>query len=777
MQYKIFHIVPHYQFPKTEEHYVSFKKFTEFLEEKLKDSDTLRAKFYRFVLKHFKKNPELLSPIKVTALEKYKYVFDLLEGVILPYLSNEKEFALALGVPMNPLFFLSTEAFQMLVENRPGDEDRSVKEFKAMVQYRGKKLSYTLILERFYHFKPAVKEEMIHMRKDRKTQLTRYFNLDIDNRFVEVTHAGALPKINVNQVQQQLADEASIKELEKVFPLSQFSFAGFSIVTAADITPKYALHKMRSIIIKHNPEKYNETYKTIIELLEQLCGRQNMTFGLLPFLKLNDKLVSYYGDYAHSILINVYKKLNIPESTFLEWINEYFKNPKPIIKKECSDENKKADELFKAFSEMGYNGYSLIPVFYNNEVAGVLEVSAKEAELLDEDLLNSIDAAIPILGQLMHQSQTEFTADINNVIRTNFTSIQSSVLWKFNKVAWNYIKNTGEDSMKRIDEIRFENVHPLYGAIDIRNSTIERNNALHKDMRHYFLLVKNILNDLQVTEKNAINELIHEADNFLRQTENFFTGNEESGFDTFMEKVNFYLNGIETSEAHNKNLIKKYFKEVDEKNGKVYKHRRILENSMQYLNFIIANHLDKMQDDVQKQYPVYFEKIRTDGIEYDMYLGQSISPKQPYKKSYLGELRLRQLKDMANIAKLVYTSAQALPIPLQTTQLIYVNASSIDITFRMDEKRFDVEGGYNIRYHIVKKRIDKVRVAETGERLTQPGKLAIIYTQPNHEKEYITYITQLQQQHILNENIELLELEELQGVTGLKAIRVQVKID
>ncbi|HYJ64618.1 MAG TPA: hypothetical protein VEV62_12795, partial [Parafilimonas sp.] len=343
MQYKSFHILPHAQLYKDADGYVSFKKFTDFLEEKLKDSDTLRAKFYRFVLKHFKKNPELLTPIKISALEKYKYIFDLLEGTILPALSNEKELALALGVPMNPLFFLSTEAFQAIVENRISDESTNIKDFKALIQYRRKKLSYALILERFYNFRPLVKEEMIHMRTDKITQLTRYFSLDIDNRFVEVLHKGSLPKINITQTQQQLADIKSINELEKILPLSEFSFEGFSIVIAADITPKYALHKMRSIIIKHNPHDYNETYKAVVELLEQLCGRQHITFGLLPFLKLNDRLVSYYGNYAHSILINISKKLNIPESTFLEWINEYLQNPQTIIKKECTNEEKKSD--------------------------------------------------------------------------------------------------------------------------------------------------------------------------------------------------------------------------------------------------------------------------------------------------------------------------------------------------------------------------------------------------------------------------------------------------
>ena len=778
MQYKKFRIISSHDFFKPEDEYISFKNFAAFLEEKLQQSDTLRAKFYRFVLKHFKKNPELLSPIKIDELEKYIYLFDLLEGIIVPHLIDEKEVAMALSAPMSGIFFFSTEAFQNLIQHKLADDEfLNPDEEEALFLYRRNKMRYALVLERFYNFQPFIKEEMIHVFTDQKTQLTKYFNIDIDNRFVEVTYKGKLPEIDAKNIQQQLANSASLEELEKILPLSQFSFSGFSIVTAADITPKYALHKMRSAIIRHDPDNYNTTFKIIIQLLEQLCGRPGVTFGLLPFLKLNDRLVSYYGDYTHSIIINVSRMLKIPESTFLDGLNVHFKNAETLIKKQCGDENKNSDELYKAFAQLGFNGYALIPVFYNNEVAGMLEIGSKDSELLDESLFTRIDSALPILGQLMHQSQTEFTANITNVIRTNFTAIQSSVVWKFNEVAWNYIKNSGNDSIKRMEEIRFEHVHPLYGAIDIRNSTVERNNALHKDMRYFFLMAKDFLKSLHVQNENIINKLTDEVNGFLNQTETAFTGNEEFVLDAFMEKVNAYLNGIDTSDRHNKNLIKKYFKETDEKTGKVYANRRILENSMQYLNFIITDQLNKMQEELQKEYPVYFEKIRTDGIEYDIYLGQSISPAKPYKKSFLNELRLIQLKNMAAITRLVHASSQSLPMPLQTTQLIYVNASSIDITFRMDEKRFDVEGGYNIRYHVVKKRIDKVHIMDTGERLTQPGKLAVIYTQSHHEDEYMNYISQLQQQNILKQNIELLELEELQGVTGLKAIRVEVNLD
>ena len=60
--------------------------------------------------------------------------------------------------------------------------------------------------------------------------------------------------------------------------------------------------------------------------------------------------------------------------------------------------------------------------------------------------------------------------------------------------------------------------------------------------------------------------------------------------------------------------------------------------------------------------------------------------------------------------------------------------------FRMDEKRFDVDGTYNARYEVVKKRVDKANIQGTEERVTQEGKIVIIYSQKEDEKEYLKYI-------------------------------------
>jgi hypothetical protein len=129
---------------------------------------------------------------------------------------------------------------------------------------------------------------------------------------------------------------------------------------------------------------------------------------------------------------------------------------------------------------------------------------------------------------------------------------------------------------------------------------------------------------------------------------------------------------------------------------------------------------------------------------------------------------------MAGIARLTRSLLPQMSVAMHTTQLIYINANSIDISFRNDERRFDVEGTYNIRYQIIKKRIDKVHVKQTGERLTQPDKIALVYFNQRDAEEYRDYIRYLQGQNILSDVVEELELEELQGVKGLKALRVGV---
>ena len=68
-------------------------------------------------------------------------------------------------------------------------------------------------------------------------------------------------------------------------------------------------------------------------------------------------------------------------------------------------------------------------------------------------------------------------------------------------------------------------------------------------------------------------------------------------------------------------------------------------------------------------------------------------------------------------------------------------------------------------------------ILDTNERLTQPGKIAIIYFDERDAQEFKGFIRELQDENLLLNDLEELDLEALQGVDGLKAIRVGVRIE
>ena len=182
-----------------------------------------------------------------------------------------------------------------------------------------------------------------------------------------------------------------------------------------------------------------------------------------------------------------------------------------------------------------------------------------------------------------------------------------------------------------------------------------------------------------------------------------------------------------------------------------------------------------MQIEAQEMFPHYFERYKTDGVEYNMYIGQSISGSKEFDSVFLSNLRLWQLITNCELENHFEELKSEIDTPLEIASLILVYGNPLAVHFRMDEKRFDVEGAYNARYEIVKKRVDKSHIKGTKERITQPGKIAIIYTNEQDANEYRKYIEFMEaKEYLIKGSLEQLELEDLQGITGLKALRVEV---
>jgi hypothetical protein len=222
--------------------------------------------------------------------------------------------------------------------------------------------------------------------------------------------------------------------------------------------------------------------------------------------------------------------------------------------------------------------------------------------------------------------------------------------------------------------------------------------------------------------------------------------------------------------------IEAYRRAVDPRLGTVYAKRRDFEESVTLITDAVSAYIDLEEQAAQRMCPHYFEKQQTDGVDYTIYAGASVLEDGDFDPLYLKNLRLWQLMVACGIAVQADRLKDRLSVPLEVTNLILVQHSPLSIRFRFDEKRFDVDGAYNVRYEIIKKRIDKAVVRGTTERLTQPGKISLVYSHASEALEWRDYVDYLQTRGYLTSEVEDLELEELPGAQGLRALRVGINL-
>ncbi|NIJ53142.1 GAF domain-containing protein [Dyadobacter arcticus] len=771
---------------------ISFVPFIDFLERKTDQETTVKRTFFEMVLARLKAKPEFSAIIPLEDIGKYKEELSLIYGMLMPPIADEKDVCWAMSAPVNPVVFYGTSGFyDLLLDSNTGDIRCDLMKDDPHTRNEKMQMLYSFILERLYHVPPMRKHELIITLLDERSGLQKFYKLNIDTRFCEIFPKDVLPHLDLEAIRESF----DVYKIAAMLPLSLFRFEGFSVITLVDVTAEHAVESIKNTILERASIDSETYFHQVTTALKMLIGNPQFDFGSMAILRVNNKLIFNKGTVLYSKLMNAATANGMAEEMYLRMADEYLQAPKPMIIREVKLDDVPKKDFAKLLYNDGVRSYALIPVFYDNRVVGLLEVFSKISDAVNEMVLSKLDTALPLLAQIFKNYIDEFNIGIDNVIKEKFTSLQPAVQWRFRETAWHYLRDKAlSPNNAAIENIHFKNVYPLYGAVDIRNSTLERNIALRQDLNLQFNL---LIETFTVLKQNLgfglADEMIYKCKKWIQEINDESTDNDEMKVRDFLEYeahpflLHFKEESLQRSgigqkenteaEALIRERIDRYFQVVDEHTGAANANRKALETSMQKINGAVNLYLDLFRKEIQQSYPTYFEKFRTDGIEYDIYIGQSIEPEKKFSELYLKNIRLWQLTSMAAIARITHSLVPQMEKSLETTQLIFIHSTSIDISFRDDERRFDVEGAYNIRYQVIKKRIDKVHIKGTGERLTQPGKIALVYFNNKSAEEYVGYIRYLQEKNTLLNDLEFLDLEELQGVTGLKALRVGVNLD
>lgn len=689
------------------------------------------------------------------------------------FFQNEKSF---ISKPFTKQMIRSTSG----LENFMADEDWEMKINPNLVSNNHNIISigsfilqYCYKVETFDFFTDQIKF------RNKKTGVEKFEDIEINLDYVEIIHKKPLLPLSDDNIRKLLENTDDTDLWLQMLPPDRFAFKGFAIGTFHDVT-KIQIHSlMRETITNISKAKDPvETLDNVTRMFRSYLKDPSIKIGLanLQFVDLIDK---------DSVSFSLTKELDIRNIISKEahegsciYSDAAFKH-KTIILDDLHRKNPHAPAEKKLLKQ-GIQSIILIPVLNDSgKLISILEIGSTNKFGVNSIVMIRLEEMIKLMKLMMVTFYSEMDKSVDLIIRDHFTSIHPSVEWKFKEVATKYkINEINHTEGSLIDPVKFDNVYPLYGQADIVGSSTLRNNALREDLIFNLKALDKLLiiwlekKQLFLLESYKIKiETI-----IVNLSKDFESSDESNIIDLLHTEIHPLLEELKGrhDELPSAPYVE-YISILDANFGVVYNKRKLYEQSVTTLNGKLSDFFMKEDNIMQSTLPHFFEKYKTDGVEYNIYVGQSLLENDHFSENDLKEFRIWQLQKMIDVTQMVEEVSPNLPVPITTAQLIFVYNNELNIKFRMEEKKFDVDGAYNVRYEIIKKRIDKATIKGTNERLTLSGKVAIVYMQEKERREYIEYINFLKHSGQIEDFVEELELNKLQGAEGLRALRITVK--
>ncbi len=640
------------------------------------------------------------------------------------------------------------------------------------------RMACVIILSFCYGFKVDFKRPFFYEIPDEKG-IVRTYKILYNADFTEIYPTDKAVDITEEDFNQLLDNFDDIELWKEKFPPDSYTLKGFVINNMFDVTDDTSISDIKSSLLVSGKREDEIFITNLHTTFEALFNIKDIKIGFIVYNEEDQVFERVLGKGIESYLLfnhdieacrtalckNSYKAI-VNDNTYfaISDVEKYYKLSGGVAQ-------------YKALHDQRIKSAILAPIVDNGKLLGVLELVSNRPKELNSVNANKLIDVMPYIVSSVLRSKAEEENLIEAIIQQECTSIHPSVVWKFKRAAQKFLKDKQKiGNNVSFGKIVFEEVYPLFGQIDVKGSSEARNLATQKDLSLQLSLVDKILDEILTKENLPIyKKLKFQSDSYRSQMETNFKVDSEYEITNFLKKdVEPLFKFLLKRDSSYKKALDNYFAKVDTNLEVIYYYRKNYDDTIALINKNMSALIDAKQVEAQKMYPHYFERYKTDGVEHNMYIGEAITKEESFNEIYLYNLRLWQLQVMCEMESEYYQNRKNYPVVLDVSSLILVFNQPMSIRFRMDEKQFDVDGTYNARYEVVKKRVDKAFINGTEERVTAKGKIAIVYSQKSDEEEYLNYIKFLQSKKILDEQIEMLELEDLQGITGLKAIRVSI---
>jgi hypothetical protein len=719
--------------------------------------------------------PELRAPIEdLSVLERHRDLVDVLMSRVFPAGSWEQSYAAA-TVPFQLRAVHATPNFRRLLLDADGVLQGWLNMDGEAAAHGRLLYAYDAILRTHYGMTLDVDYPIILGVREPDSGLERYFRIQFDTRFVEVQALRPTPDFDEVTRGQLLRTGTPHERLAELFPPDTFAFSGFVVLRATDVTDQEVLSAIERDLIDKESIVSTERFQELQDKLRTLLRRPALRLGLAAFQDGRVFVLNYNCEIEHGCIFADTEHLRM--SDFAGSVHERaVKQGRPVVFDDLIDDPRRT-QYEDSLLANGVRNVLVAPLHYQDRPIGTLELSSPHPGDLGPVSLLKLREVLPLFSMAVRRSLDELEARVQAVIKEKCTAIHPSVEWRFRRAVLDSIEEHDGEATE-LEPIVFRDVYPLYAATDIRGSSLQRNLAVQADLGVHLRLALAVVDAArQIRPLPILDETSYRIERHARQIEQALSSGDEVTVLAFLRQhVEPLFEHLTDFGPAVRESLETYRAALDPGLGTVYRQRREYEDSMAVVSDTISAYLDAEEELAQSMFPHYFERQRTDGVDHTIYIGRSLVEDGRFDELYLRNLRLWQLMVTCGIARRTEAVLPQLAVPLTTTHLVLAHHAPLSIRFRFDERRFDVDGAYNVRYEVIKKRIDKAVVEGTRERITQPRALAIVYSQPSEAAEYRGYLEYLGARGYVTGEVEDLALEALQGVQGLRALRVAIDV-
>ena len=559
------------------------------------------------------------------------------------------------------------------------------------------------------------------------------------------------------QVMAQLLNPASpLSQLTQTLQPDEYQIEGGLLLEGMEVTDREVAKSLIQLLVGRESVLQPRKFTRANELMKTLFRAQDS----LIVSSESDQTTLFMGLDKSEWDVHLYSVRNLHNSLFFQAADRNQVLNIPDLSLES------LTDCEKTILEAGVRSLLIIPLVMKStargsesrQLLGLVGLTSDLPYAFDSTDCTKASTLIPALAAAMrHMGQDRFT------------NIHPSVRWRFEQ-------ETERRSWGLAPEpIVFSDVYPLYGISDIRGSSNERNRAIQADLLAQFELGLAVIEAVCDAQENAFARQFR--CDLLAQIEHLQTN---ITVDAEVTMMRYLQNNLETHFDYfcqcspaAQAAVTAYQTACDNEQKCVYAARAVYDRTINQINSLLRATWNRRQQEMQIITRHYCDVEATDGIDHMIYAGQSIDPK--FSEFHLRSLRYEQLRAVCDCARVAFDLKTRCDTDMEITHLVLVQDLTVDISHDENTERlFDVRGAHDTRYEIVKKRIDKAMDAQSRERITQPGKLTLVYSTAEEWEEYSHYFRYLQREGWIAGEIEFGVVEALQGVTGLKFSRVRI---